>query len=253
MKGVWKMNSNKIDYDLKNHFQKEQIEIPPLVKQRMLNTLENLPERQKAKLHFSFSTFKYVAGSIVCLLLAFVTIFHFISNQNQSGNNYAIPDDMTTVQNSTETFTTVMPKSWETVDYGDDPKNTIIMAPHDRSVLLLVSEGVYFVTTGEGEENKRNILMENFETSDSYQDFIDKMVDYHSFYAMSIEEIDKVEDITIFMRKIDDQITLMAYPVVDKKPFAILIQSHEVNTLEQLKEEGYYHYFKQAIQLTHPN
>ncbi|MCJ8007120.1 hypothetical protein ACFFF5_06400 [Lederbergia wuyishanensis] len=247
------MNSNKIDYDLKNHFQKEQIEIHPLVKQRMLNTLENLPERQKAKLHFSFSTFKYVAGSIVCLLLAFVTIFHFISNQNQSGNNYVIPDDMTTVQNSTETFTTVMPKSWETINLGYDPKLVIDMVPHDNSASITVSEGVFYITTGGGEENTRNILMENFEASDSYQDFVDKMVDYHNQSGSSIEEIDKVEDIPIFMRKIDDQITLMAYPVVDKKPFAILIQSFEVNTVEKLIEEGYYHYFKQAIQLTHPN
>ncbi|MBS4200121.1 hypothetical protein KHA93_10800 [Bacillus sp. FJAT-49732] len=248
------MNSNKIDYDLKKQFQKEQIEIPQSVRQIMLNTLENLPERQKAKPHFSFSTFKYVAGSIVCLMLAFITIFHFISSQNQSGHHYVIPEDMTTVQNSSETFTTVMPKSWETINLGYDPKLVVTMTPQDQSVSLMVSDGVYYIMTGEGEENIRNILMENFETSNSYQDFVDKMVGHRSQKGtQSIEEIDKVNNIPIFMNKIDDYIMLMAYPVVDQKPFCIAIQSYEVNTLEKLKAEGYYEYFKQAIQLTHPN
>ena len=248
------MNYHKIDDDLKKEFEKEQKEIPNLITQRIHFTLGNLPERSKAKAFFSSARLKYVLASIACLMLAFITIFPFISNQNHSGNNYAIPDDMTTVQNSSETFTTVMPKlTGKKLILGMIRRYTIVMTSHDQSALLIVSEGVYYVMTSEGEENKRNILMENFETSDSYQDFVDKMVNHHSQYGTSIEEIDKVDNIPIFMNKIDDHIMLMAYPVVDKKPFNIAIQSYEVNTLEKLKEEGYYQYFKQAIQLTHPN
>ncbi|MBS4195181.1 hypothetical protein [Lederbergia citri] len=243
------MNNSKIDFALKKQFEKEQLEVPELIKQRIHYTLENLPERKKPKIIFYTGKFKYVLGSIVCLMLAFVTIIPFISNQFRSGNHYAIPDDMTTVQ--LETFTTVMPKSWKTVEFGDEMNRMINIGPPDQSVWLTVSEGVYFITTGVGE---RNILMENFESSDSYKDFVDKMFNYHhSSHGMSIEEIDKVDNIPIFMNKIDDQIMLMAYPVVDKKPFAIFMQSGEINTVEKLKEEGYYQYFKQAILLTHPN
>ncbi|MBW8352124.1 hypothetical protein K0H71_22245 [Bacillus sp. IITD106] len=245
------MNENKIDYDLKKQFEKKQIEIPELIKQRIHYTLENLPERKRSILNFSTIKFKYVLGSIVCLMLAFVTIIPFISNQFRLGNHYAIPDDMTTVQNPSETFTTVMPKSWKTIEFGDERNRMINIVPPDQSVSITVSEGVYYITTGVGE---RNILMENFEASDSYKDFIDKMVNYHSHNgSRNIEEIDKVDNIPIFMEKIEDNIMLIAYSVVDKKPFAIFMQSGHINTVEKLKEEGYYQYFKQAIQLTHPN
>jgi len=245
------MNSHKMDYELKKQFEKESIEIPELIKQRIHFTLENLPEKNKTKSFISSASFKYVLGSIACLILAFVTIFPFISNSFRSGHNYTIPDDMTTIQNSLETFTTVMPKKWETVELGDDPNHIINMGPTDQSVHLTVSEGVYYITTGD--EVARNILMEKYEASDSYQDFVDKMINHYSSRGMSIVEIDKVDDIPIFMEKIDHHITLMAYPVVDKKPFVIVLESSGLSTVEELKEKGYYQYFKQAIQLTHPN
>lgn len=245
--------NNKIDH-LKKQFEEEQLEISEFINQRIQWTLENLPDSNKKKLFFSSHTFKYVLSCIACLMLAYITIFPFISDQYQSGKNFSIPDGMRTVQNSSETFTTVMPDSWETMNLGEDQKHVITMTPQDQSVSIIVSDAVFYIMTGEGTENNRNILIENFETSDSYRDFVDKMVNHQSVNGnITIREIDKVNNTPVFMNKIDDYIMLMAYTVVDKKPFLISLQSFEANTLEKLKEEGYYQYFIQAIQLTRPN
>ncbi|MFC0414673.1 hypothetical protein ACFFHH_04275 [Cytobacillus solani] len=91
------MDHSKIDNHIKNTISKMELEVPHSVKQRINETLHNLPKKRQS-LFFS-SSLKYILSSVASILIAFGAISYLLSietinpsNQATDGNNTVIHD-----------------------------------------------------------------------------------------------------------------------------------------------------------------
>ncbi|MBU8880462.1 DUF4871 domain-containing protein [Bacillus sp. FJAT-29790] len=76
------MDHSRIDMEIKKMIKKEELEIPAAVKQRMNQTLYNLPKQKKG--HYFASPLKYLLSGAACILLTLAAISYFLSNETAS-------------------------------------------------------------------------------------------------------------------------------------------------------------------------
>lgn len=160
---------------------------------------------------------------------------------------------MERVQNGNQTFSTVQPASWETVDVGAQQWQ-INLRHNDQSAFIVVSDTVTFITTSDDGESKRNILKEHYESSPDYDFFVQKMVNYHSRNRpQPLKEIDQIEDVPVFATQVNKTSFVYAYPVINEKPFFVMLNVQKpVDDVREIADQPYYADFKQFVRFTKP-
>ncbi|MFA9560352.1 hypothetical protein ACERII_23825 [Evansella sp. AB-rgal1] len=219
---------------------------------RILNKLNREIDQQKSsgfmhKKSWPLSYYMSLVGAvIICFLLVSPQLIKILDNGSIDSNN------QNQIINESETFLTILPENWSLMDLDQGP-NTLVFSNQENTISIQVSEELNY-TIIDDEPTKRNILLENFEQSNNFDEFLDKMIQHESNNGELVyTEIDEVNTTPIFSFEYDDYFFISSYLVVNNKPFYINIQVHDDDySLEKLMDSSEYELFKKVINSTQP-